>query len=96
MKLGISFSFRFKKPGDSGALIHRAAFLLLLAYSFWLLWLLYHTLYRNLIAIRELDPSQVTAKQEQVNRKLLETVTAKDDAKTEPADFEGLNDPFSR
>lgn len=96
MKLGFFFSFRFIKPGDSGALIHRAAFLLLLVYSFWLLWLLYHTLYRNIIDIPELDPSQVTAKQEQVNRKLLETVTAKDETKTKPADFEGLNDPFSR
>ena len=77
-------------------MIRFAAAALVFFYAAWLLWLLNHTLYPNVIVRRTPDPSQVTAKQEQVNRKLLESVTAHEATKRRPADFLGVNDPFSQ
>ncbi|MFH1171573.1 MAG: hypothetical protein V1778_03480 [bacterium] len=88
-------TIRLKKPSDPIALGQAIGGFLLLGYSIWLLILLYQTVIRDVYAPQPIDPSQLTANQQQVNKKLLETITTFDAQRKTPTDFSAIRDPFS-
>lgn len=59
-----------------------------------LAWFLYQNIVRSVLLPREIDPSLVTAKQEKVNRILLDAILKNDTAKHAPVTSSPSNNPF--
>ncbi len=93
-KIAVHLNFQWKRPENLQRLVGWFSLIILLAYSVVLLVLLYGHLFRAIVIPREVDQSQVTAKQEKVNRVLLQSILEKDKAKTTPADMTVPRDPF--
>lgn len=81
----LTLSRNISAPRNPVGLVRFVAWSAVILWAGWLGWLLFNTVASDLLAPRPIDPTQISAGQEKVNRKLLDTVNTRDAQKKETA-----------
>lgn len=83
-----------QKPADVVRLTRIMTTILVLSLVVWAGWFLYRTVIVDIVATKSVDPSLISAKEEKINRKLLDTVLQRISDRTIEQGIDAMRDPF--
>jgi hypothetical protein len=94
INIPLRLPFPLRKPKNPRVLIEAIGTILFCMYCIWLVFVLYSTVFREALAPSAVDPSQITERQQKVNRALLESIQKREEERLQRRDIPQYNDPF--